>query len=239
MIWNGGLQGNLLATVITVIYCQSVIASCDALHSMKWISSDASRKIVHLAAGSLVVWWDLFDRDDWSWRLNVTVPVVYALQLFVKGAILRDRNDPDVRTMSRSGNPTELLYGPLFFTIVMSICGLWFFQDPMALYMMAGLGYGDGVAPLFGKRVPLYLYRCPGGVKSVGGSLSVFAFSILGFLLFHFVAGYSQGGLDWTKIFVMATTATVSEALSPKEADNLIIPVAIYGALRWMDYSRQ
>ena len=51
----------------------------------------------------------------WSWRLNVLVPTVMCIKFFYKGLILADPNDVDVRIMSRSSSPSELLYGPLQF----------------------------------------------------------------------------------------------------------------------------
>ena len=36
-----------------------------------------------------------------------------SIQLFYKGAVKNDAQDPDVVSMSRSGNPNELLQGPL------------------------------------------------------------------------------------------------------------------------------
>jgi phytol kinase len=224
---DGGLYGNLAASLVTLVYVKLVIAVCDYAVSHQMLAPDVSRKLVHLAAASLMIWWPLFDKDHASWRLNILVPAMFSIQLFAKGAIIQNPQDPDVRTMSRTGKPTELLYGPLIFTICMNINGIFLFMQPISLYCMAALGFGDGVAPLIGKRFPIRHYRCPGGVKSVGGSLAVFISSVGGFFVLRGIMGIPEL-VEWNKILIMATTATVAEALAPADFDNVVVPVTVY-----------
>jgi hypothetical protein len=99
-----------------------------------------SRKIIHVAAGSWIIFWPLFSTEHWTWKLNILVPAIDSVQLFVKGAIIQDPNDVDVKTMTRTGNPTELIYGPLFFTIIMNIVVIFLFSK----------GRGDCHHGLFG-----------------------------------------------------------------------------------------
>ena len=142
------MHQNMAAALATVVYVKVVIGSCDFLVSKDLLAAPISRKIIHVAAGSWILWWPFFTQEHWTWQLNILVPAVYSVQLFVKGAILRDPNDQDVKTMSRSGDPTELLFGPLFFTLVMNYVGLSCFREPLGVLIMACLGYGDGIAPV-------------------------------------------------------------------------------------------
>ena len=123
------LQSDSLATFVVLVYVLSLVAMCDMLVKRAWISSAFSRKIVHIGAASWLLFWPLYSPTDVgpSWRLNIFVPAAKGLELFVKGAIIRDPNDKDVRSMSRSGSPSELLMGPLQFTGVMTIVGLFLF----------------------------------------------------------------------------------------------------------------
>ena len=52
------------------------------------------------------------------------VPTVMSLKLVYKGLILADPMDVDVRIMSRSSSPSELLYGPLQFSVFMIWLGM-------------------------------------------------------------------------------------------------------------------
>jgi dolichol kinase len=145
---------NMLACLATLVYVKVVVGVCEMGVTRGWLASDLSRKIVHVAAGSWCLFWPFFTTAHWTWQLNVAIPTVYSIQLTVKGLLQQDPNDPDVKTMSRSGRPIELCQGPLLFTLVMIYCGLYQFRTDLGIYIMAALGYGDGIAPLVGKRYP-------------------------------------------------------------------------------------
>ena len=53
--------------------------------------------------------------------------------------------------MSRSSAPSELLYGPLQFTIFMMYVGTQLFMTLEGAILVAALGIGDGIAPIVGK----------------------------------------------------------------------------------------
>jgi hypothetical protein len=72
---------------------------------------------------------------------------------FAQGAILADPNDIDVRTMSRSSSPGELLFGPLQFTCFMMWVGIEFFMTAEGAILVAALGIGDGIAPIIGEFI--------------------------------------------------------------------------------------
>jgi len=118
------LGNNILCALFTVIYtrCMMDIASRVIMHRLGF-HADVSRKFIHVFAGCWILFWPLFDVTHWSWRLNVLVPAVISVKLFYKGAIIADPNDIDVQTMSRSSSPSELLFGPLQFSLFMMYCG--------------------------------------------------------------------------------------------------------------------
>ena len=83
---------NIVAALLTIIYVKAILeiaayvrsktqnsTTTDTASSVEW-----SRKLVHFAACSYVVFWPLFDSSHWGWRLNVTVPVVMSLRLLYK-----------------------------------------------------------------------------------------------------------------------------------------------------------
>ena len=224
------LAQNLLATVAVVVYIKGVIAICDRLVVGKRLSPSLSRKIVHIAAGSWLVFWNLYTTAHWTWRLNIGVPLLFTLTLFLKGAIVRDRDDADVRTMSRTGAPYELLLGPLFFTLVMDVVGLAFFRQQVGALMMAAVGVGDGLAPMVGGRLgdKSVRYTLLGREKTLEGSAAVFVGTWAASWLFLRALGLPQIGS--TERHALACVSTVVEAFSPPDVDNLLIPAAIYAA---------
>mmetsp|Transcript_9289 Transcript_9289/g.16842 ORF Transcript_9289/g.16842 Transcript_9289/m.16842 type:complete len:178 (+) Transcript_9289:628-1161(+) len=170
----------------------------------------------------------------WSWRLNILVPAVMSLKLFYKGAILRDANDEDVRTMSRSSSPSELLYGPLQFTIIMNWLGLFHFMSEEAAIIMAALGMGDGIAPLIGKYYGKHSYRMPlSSKKTLEGSIGgVFLGTIGGVYFFSYMLGIPV--LTLQAILTLATIAMVVEGTSFNNCDNILLPVAMLYSLKYV-----
>lgn len=210
---------NVLTTVATVVYCKVVVGGCDAAVERGWIPPDISRKVIHVAAGSWCLFWPYFRTDTtWTWQLNVVVPAVYSIQLVVKGLLWANPHDPDVKTMSRSGKPIELCQGPLLFTLIMMYCGLYQFQTEIGVYILGALTYGDGLAPLVGKRWPIGKYPTfstdQSQYKTLSGSATMFLGTLLGIVILHAGIVGVEAKLDWNKMVGVATTATVAEAIS-------------------------
>jgi phytol kinase len=220
------IRWNIFMTIVTVVYVKIIVAWCDYAKEHRWLPSDVTRKIIHLAAACWCMFWPYFDTAHWTWQLNVVVPAVYAVQLFVKGAILRNPDDVDVKTMSRSGNPRELIEGPLIFTLLMVYCGLCQFRSEVGICIMAGVGIGDGLAPLVGSRWPVKHYRSLSTVKSYAGSLTVFISTFIGVRFLELFINNGKGSIDRSAVFLVSAATTVAEALSGKW-DNISIPLAM------------
>jgi len=215
------LHQNILAALATVVYVKLVVGGCDFAVSRKLLSPKISRKVIHIAAGSWIIFWPVFNTDHWTWKLNVVVPAVYTVQLFVKGAILRDPNDVDVKTMTRTGSPTELLAGPMIFTILMTIVGLRLYQNQLGVVIMACLGYGDGIAPLvgyyfpYGTHYPTFPFG-PNDKKTLMGSLGFFVASLVGYKALAFLIverDFEAGGEEFEMMVKVAALAAVTEGL--------------------------
>ena len=76
--------------------------------------------------------------------------------------------------MSRSGDPKEILRGPLYYGIMFVLLTVLFWKESpigiVALMMMCG---GDGIADVVGRRIPSA--KLPWSrEKSVAGTVSVF-----------------------------------------------------------------
>lgn len=224
------LHRNLLATAVTIVYVKTVVGVCDYGVSHRLLASRISRKIVHVAAGSWLIAWPLFSTDHGTWRLNIFVPALYAVQLLIKGWIVQDANDPYVRSMTRTGNPKELLNGPPVFTLVMCVVGLHAFQPNVSFVIMACLGFGDGIAPLAGYYFPLGRYPTwpfqEGDYKTLSGSLAFCVAAVMGYYMLASVAL-----LEGTKVVELhlmvrvAVTAAVAESITGPY-DNAAVALA-------------
>jgi dolichol kinase len=219
---------NIVVMLATFVYIKVVVGVCDWLVEKRIVSLIISRKTVHIAASFWCLFWPHFTTVHKTWCLNVGAPVVYALQLLYKALILRDPNDPDVKTMSRTGRPIELLYGPLLFIIVMVYCGLFQFQTEAGIYIMAAMGFGDGLAPVFGTYFPVGRYRSllTGDYKTATGSLGMFVGTVLGIHILRAGTGVPEF-LSTGTVLGVALVATIAEAVAGKW-DNFVIALAVY-----------
>lgn len=213
---------NIIIAFLGIVYVFAVVGLMDTLVKKYSFPQDISRKIVHIAAGSWLIFWFFFDDVHWSKYLNIAPAFIWLVLLLIKGFTAGD-DDEAVKTMTRTGNRKELLKGPLYFTIVMCIMGTVFYKTPLALTAMGVLGWGDGLAPVFGKRYGKHKYHIL-SEKSIEGSAAFLIFGFLGAVLFNFIFAVQ---FEVFFIFIVVILATVIEAASPKDIDNFLIPLGI------------
>jgi len=213
------LLNNIIISVISLIYVFAVVGIMDKLVK-KGFPQDLSRKIVHICAASWLLFWPLFDPSHISKYLNILPSFVWMILLFQKGFFAKP-DDEAVKTMTRTGDRKELLRGPLYFTMVMNVFGTVFFLNPIAAVTMGILGWGDGLAPYFGKKYGKHKYNFV-TEKSIEGSFAFLVFGFLGAILFSMII---FGEIKLVFILVSLTASVIVEALSPKDMDNILIPV--------------
>ncbi|MBF0585804.1 phosphatidate cytidylyltransferase [Prosthecochloris sp. N3] len=214
---------NALVALLTLLYVFSVPPLMDYLVSNHGLSRDISRKITHICAGSVIVFLPLFHDGHWTMYLNVSVFAVWTLLLVQKGLFASD-DDQAVKTMTRTGDKRELLRGTLFFVLVAVVCGTFYYKQLPGVLAMAVLGWGDGLAPIAGMKLGRRKYRvfCE---KTLEGSLAFLAGSFLAGLFFVWLIVPQE--LSVSLIFLIALAATVIEGVSPREVDNLLIPLTV------------
>ena len=221
-------QTQFLGAMLTVVYVKVIIAACTVARGFG-LPVDISRKIIHIGACTFILFWPWFDDSNNLYILNITVPLVYTIQLAYKGLILKDPNDEDVRNMSRSGKPIDLCKGPLMFTCVMCYVGAFCFNREVGVAIMGAL-VGDGVAPLFGSRLGRHWFGpFPGqsSRKSIEGSLGVFLGTVAGTGVMLSFLQVADNGIELLNLVKLGGLVTVVEAISPDEIDNLLIPLAV------------
>lgn len=224
-------MNNYIALIITLALSLLFLRSMDFIAHRGWIESRLSRKVIHIGTGPLfVLCWFLFRETPEARWLAALVPFAITLQfaLIGFGAI---RDEASVKAMSRSGNPREILHGPLYYGIMFVALTLVFWRDSptgiVALMMMCG---GDGIADLVGRRFPYP--RLPwSSEKSLAGSISVFAggWLMAALIIFIYVtAGVFTGPFAGylSPITVIALVSALIESLHYKDIDNITMTLA-------------
>jgi phytol kinase len=215
------LFNNIVIAVVSVIYVFTVVAVMDKFVK-KGFPQDVSRKIVHIAAGSWIFFWAFFNNSHWSKYFNIAPAFIWAILLLQKGFFAKP-DDEAVKTMTRTGDKRELLRGPFYFTLVMILMGTIFYNVSLSVTAMSYLGWGDGIAPIIGKKYGKHKYNFL-SEKSIEGSIS---FLIAGFLSAVFFNYFLFGNINLVQVFIAGILATIAEALSPKDLDNILVPFFI------------
>jgi hypothetical protein len=226
---------NSLLAAWVLAHCRLAVALGDWAVRRGLATALASRKFVHLAATGTVLYWPLFcARDGWSYRLYTVAGTLYTARILAQGLLFPNPNDPEVKAMTRTGNPRELLVGPLVFGLALCYVGHRAFRREEATYLMAALGFGDGLAPLAAALLGgrgRYRSFVDGEVKSAAGSLGMFLGTLLGYSVLSSVLGAPET-VDLGRLVGVAVAATFAEAVSGKY-DNLAIVFAVFLCL-WL-----
>ncbi len=223
------LTNNVLALAVTFIIAILWLRLNDILAHRGLVSSQLSRKIIHVGTGPIfVLCWALFPDHPAARFLAALVPLTITLQFALVGlGILKD--EAAVTAMSRTGDRREILRGPLFYGMVFVLLTIIFWLErPIGMIALMMLCGGDGLADIFGKRI-----RSPrlpwSPEKSLAGTIAMFLGGWLfafGVVWFYLALGVFNGrmedlvlGITW-----IAAAATLVESLPIRDVDNLTVP---------------
>jgi phytol kinase len=229
-----------IAALITLILALLWLRMMDAIAHQGWLEPKLSRKIIHIGTGPLfVLCWPLFSDNLSARYFAALVPLSITVQFIAIG--LGWLQDPAaVIAMTRTGNPREILRGPLFYGLVFVVCTIFFWRNSpvgiMALMMMCG---GDGLADIVGRRWGIY--KLPFSFdKSWAGSAAMFGGSVT--FALAMLAWFEHLGLLVFShsptvgiVAAIALIVTLVEALPFRDIDNLTIAgTAITLGLWWL-----
>lgn len=226
-LWDG------IALLITFAAIQSLVLVNGTIQKREILPTYITRKIIHIFAAPLfVACWLLYSNSDQSRYFAMVVPIAFIVQFAAIGYGLR-KDEAFVNSMSRSGNPRELLGGTLHYAIVMLVCTLFFFNagglagngEAAALYILGALAGGDGLADIIGRRYGgKRTFGIGGAQKSVAGSVAMFVGSAL---MISALTALFGVGFNLPVILLLSLVATVVEAVTPKGFDNYTISAAV------------
>jgi phytol kinase len=196
-----------------------------------WISSQLSRKIIHMGTGLFfVLCWPLFTGSPSSPYFAAFVPLVITLQFLLVGTgLIKDQ--AAVESMTRTGDHREILRGPLYYGIVFVLLTvLYWYVTPTGIVALMLMSGGDGLADILGRRygrIPLPWNKEKTLIGSLGMLLGGWLF-VAGVLAVYIYLGLFPSpwssylpGITW-----IALAGTLVESLPFRDVDNLTIPLA-------------
>ena len=225
------------AMILTFAAALGWLRLMDFFAHQGWIESRLSRKIIHIGTGPIfVLCWLIFPEVWYARWLAALVPFAITVQFALIGfGVVKDQASVDA--MSRTGDPKEILRGPLYYGIMFVLLTILFWKDsPVGMTALMVMCGGDGIADVVGRRFPsAKLPHSP--EKSVAGSLGVFfgGWILSAFVLFIYVQmGVFTGPFSafLMPITVISVVSTIIESLPQKDVDNITVTVAA-AALGW------
>jgi phytol kinase len=150
------------------------------------------------------------------------------------------KNEAFVDSMSRSGDPSELLKGTLYYAIWIAIITIvWFYvpagnvsaANPMALVIIGCVAGGDGFADVIGRKFGgEKKFGIGGSEKTIAGSIGMFIgaflFSVILISIFALEVMFDIVALI-LPILIICVVVTIVEALSPPSTDNWTVPITV------------
>ncbi|KAF8402600.1 hypothetical protein HHK36_010688 [Tetracentron sinense] len=191
-----------------------------------------NRKLVHISIGLvLMLFWPLFSSGHQGAVLAALIPGVNIFRMLLLGlGIWKD--DTTVKSMSRFGDYRELLKGPLYYAITITLATVIYWRtSPTAIAAICNLCAGDGVADIVGRRFGSR--KIPyNRNKSFAGSI---AMAVAGFVAsaayMHYFCAFGLVQESWEMLggfFIVSLVSAVVESLpiSTEVDDNLTVPLA-------------
>lgn len=222
------LNSDFIALIVTFVVSLIWLRINDYAAHKGWISGELSRKLIHIGTGPIfVLCWLIFPNSTNSKYIAALVPFAITLQFFLVGiGVLGDESA--VQAMSRTGDPREILRGPLYYGLVFVLITIFFWYDsPTGIVALMLLCGGDGLADILGRRYGRsHIPWNPR--KSWIGSLAMFSGGFI--LSLAILAIYiSVGIFDSTLIeliptlLIISLMATIVETLPLQDIDNITV----------------
>ncbi|MHA1863099.1 MAG: diacylglycerol/polyprenol kinase family protein [Candidatus Thorarchaeota archaeon] len=228
---------DIIVFFIAVIYAVIILTIADVSRKKMNLSSDVSRKIVHLFAGA-AVWTVPYYPHPW---VATIVALLFVLML---GMANTERFGRFFEAMAR---PEDLEHGsvrgPFWYAVSITIltaiftftgnAGIYFIGGGAIMIMMLGDGMSAPIGMKYGVNHTKLIF---GSKRSLQGSLALFVFGFIGALIafwwfgiFSLVTPIFTPGAGYVNMillaFIGAAIATIVELVSPKGTDNITLPM--------------
>jgi phytol kinase len=196
------------------LWLSMVIISAEAIARSGMWGAEASRKVVHIGVGNVILlaWW--FQIPAW---IGISAAVMASVVTLLSDVY------PILKSVSGIGRKS---WGTFFYSVSIGILIAYFWpREPVyAVLGVLVMTWGDGLAAILGQRFGKHPYQIWGMTKSWEGSLTMLAvsFAITGSIAWFTGAGF---GLSIAITTVVAFAATGLEAFSKHGIDNLTVPL--------------
>lgn len=191
-----------------------------------------NRKLVHISVGLVfMLCWPLFSSGWQGAVVAGLIPGVNIIKMLLLGlGIMKD--DATVKSMSRYGDPRELLKGPLHYALTITFATMVYWRtSPIGIAAICNLCAGDGLADIVGRKFgssKLPFNRNKSFAGSIAMAIGGFLASV-GYMYYFSMFGFIQESWNMVLGFLavsLISTVVESFPISTELDDNLTVPVA-------------
>lgn len=210
------MDRNLLGIILSYVFVFSMIFIATLIQKLFKLSHDFSRKIIHIAVGNWI-FIALYYFTDWYYAIIGPITFILLNYLSYKHNIFKAME-------LEEKNP-----GTVYYAISLTICTLFTFSKTPYLTLpflgIMAMTWGDGFAAVIGKSLPIKMLR---SAKSLGGSSAFFILTLIASLVYLMIINKT---LDFPQMLIISLVAaflgTGIEIFSPKNSDNLTVPLIL------------
>ncbi|MBN1351029.1 hypothetical protein JXJ21_16530 [candidate division KSB1 bacterium] len=200
-----------IGVILSFVFVFAIILLATIIQKIFNLSAEFSRKIIHIGVGNWIFFIPFFF-DTLSFAIIPPIAFIVINFISYKYKIFRAMELDDK-------NPGTIYYAIslAFLTI------LTFSRLPLLLYPYLGIlamCWGDGLAAVVGRRYPVKVLR---NGKSLGGSAAFLVSTLISFFIYLAILGELNTGT----IVLLAVAGMLVEFFSPKNLDNLTVPLII------------
>jgi phytol kinase len=215
-------------------YALGLLALAELLHRRAGVAAGLTRKLVHVGAG---MWTLAVPLLFTRWETGI---VPFASFIVINAVLYRTR-------LARSLDDRDASPGTIYFAAVITALFAWCWRPGsaddrvvLAIAALMTLTWGDAWAALIGRRYGRHRYQIFGATRSVEGSVTMAAVSVVAIgLSLAMIPGsaIAPAAPAWDSATIVAAAlagalaATAAEAVAPHGSDNLSVPLATLGVL--------
>lgn len=205
-----------MGTIISIGFVGVVLGVVSLLEKFKILQGEYARKAIHIVVAH---WWFI---AMYFFVKPAEAAIVPALFIVINYFSFKKSW---IKSMERNEDFKNL--GTVYYAISLFVLAIWSFgieRPEIGGLGILIMGYADGLAAVVGKKWGRHPLKIFSEAKSVEGSLTAFVaalFVIIGFNT-YFVMGYT-----FVEVMILASVATLLEAITPLGFDNLTVPIGI------------
>ena len=221
------MSQNWSALIISFLYVFTMIGLAEVLGKWQKYSVDFTRKFIHIAVGMWIYGTVLlFETPTFAIIPPLSFVVINAISYW-KGTF----------KAMESGERGQL--GTIYFPISFALIVVFLWKQPhLAAASLMPMTWGDSMAAVVGSRYGKKRYTFWGCTRSMEGSITMLVMSFVATLIPLLLLAPVFIGIPKALGMAGATAVvtTLVEAVSPKGADNIGVPVASVGVLLLFHY---